>query len=196
MTRDDVLPCAPPGRRSALKVVVAAFPSLLSASAAAAASSAAIDEQADSALGALYASSDNAEALAARAQAVLVFARVGNAGFALGGSQDGAGVMRIDGASAAYYRIVGAPSAGANGAHPFSLAFFFVPPSALSCLDRTGGWDFGARPSLGVTHTGLGRILNTTTLAEDVYAVPFGQRGLMAGLGLEGSRIFRIHPAA
>jgi lipid-binding SYLF domain-containing protein len=196
MTGDDVLPCAPPSRRSALKVVVAAFPSLLPASPAPVASSAAIDEEADDALGALYASSDNAEALAARAQAVLVFARVGNAGVVLGSGQEGAGVMRIDGASAAYYRIVGAPSAGANGAHAFSLAFFFVAPSALAYLDRAGGWDLGAGPGLTVANSGLGRILSTTTLAEDVYAVPFGQRGLMAGLGLEGSRIFRIHPTA
>jgi lipid-binding SYLF domain-containing protein len=29
----------------------------------------------------------------------------------------------------------------------------------------------------------------TTTLKKDVVAFPFGQKGLMAGLGLEGSKI-------
>jgi lipid-binding SYLF domain-containing protein len=29
----------------------------------------------------------------------------------------------------------------------------------------------------------------TTTLKKDVYAFPFGQKGLMAGIGLEGSKI-------
>ena len=35
---------------------------------------------------------------------------------------------------------------------------------------------------------------NTTTLTQDVIAYPFGQSGLMAGLGLEGSKITPIHP--
>ncbi len=194
MTRAELLPCSPPGRRPALKVVVAAFPALLTVSPAAAASSAAIDTQADHALEALYATSDNAQELASCARAVLVFARIDSAGLALGG-REGDGVMRIDGASAAYYRIVGALSSS-NGAHAFSLAFFFIAPAALAYLDRTNRWDIGTGPSLTVAHSGFGRILNTTTLTEDVYAVPFGQRGLMAGLGLEGSRIFRIHPSA
>ena len=187
MTREDMLPCAPPSPRSALKVAVAAFPALLAASPMSGPSSAAIDKQADHALEALYASSDNAQTLAGRAQAVLVFARVGNAGAAMSGAE-GEGVMRIGGESAAYYRIVGAPI-GANGAHSFSLAFFFVAPSALAHLDAA------SRSHLGMGATSAA-ILNVTTLAEDVYAVPTGQRGLMAGLGLEGSRIFRIHPAA
>jgi lipid-binding SYLF domain-containing protein len=36
--------------------------------------------------------------------------------------------------------------------------------------------------------------VNTATLSQDVYAMPFGQRGLMAGIGLEGSKITHIHP--
>lgn len=192
MTRDAVLPCAPPNRRPALKVVVAAFPAPVPPAPTPSASSAAIDRQADRALESLFASSDNAEALAARAGGLLVFARVANArGAALGG-QEGDGVMRIGGASAAYYRIVGAPSAPMNGAHAFSLAFFFVAPSALAQLDRAGA----ERSRPAAVPSSYGPILNTSTLAEDVYAVPFGQRGLMAGLGLEGSRIFRIHPTA
>jgi len=34
----------------------------------------------------------------------------------------------------------------------------------------------------------------STTLSQDVYAFPFGGKGLMAGLGLEGSKITPIHP--
>jgi lipid-binding SYLF domain-containing protein len=32
----------------------------------------------------------------------------------------------------------------------------------------------------------------STTISEDVYAFPFGQKGLMAGIGLEGSKISPI----
>ncbi|MGH6949713.1 MAG: twin-arginine translocation pathway signal protein [Vitreimonas sp.] len=189
MTREDILPCAPPSPRSALKIAVAAFPALLAVSPISAPSSAAIDRQADRALESLYASSDNAQTLAGRAQAVLVFARVGGAGQSAE-AQEGEGVMRIAGVSAAYYRIVGAPLAS-NGAHAFSLAFFFVAPSTLARLDGGSRWDLGAG-----ANSAAGGILNTTTLTEDVYAVQAGQRGLMAGLGLDGSRIVRIHPSA
>jgi hypothetical protein len=34
----------------------------------------------------------------------------------------------------------------------------------------------------------------STTVTHDVVAVPFGQHGLMAGLGIEGSKITPINP--
>lgn len=37
-------------------------------------------------------------------------------------------------------------------------------------------------------------MMNSTTLTQDVFAVAFGQRGLMAGSGLEGARIKQIYP--
>jgi hypothetical protein len=36
---------------------------------------------------------------------------------------------------------------------------------------------------------------NTTTITQDIYAAPFGQWGLMAALGLQGSKISEIHPS-
>jgi lipid-binding SYLF domain-containing protein len=36
--------------------------------------------------------------------------------------------------------------------------------------------------------------MNTTTLQKAVYAMSFNQRGLMAGAGLEGSKITEITP--
>ena len=35
---------------------------------------------------------------------------------------------------------------------------------------------------------GAAASMTSTTLTQDVYAFPFGQRGLMASLGLEGRR--------
>jgi hypothetical protein len=45
-----------------------------------------------------------------------------------------------------------------------------------------------------VADEGFAKTMNTTTLTQDVYAMPFGQSGLMAGLGLEGSKISRFTP--
>jgi hypothetical protein len=41
---------------------------------------------------------------------------------------------------------------------------------------------------------GVARTLTTTTAQDDIYAFIFDQKGLMAGLGLQGSKITKINP--
>jgi lipid-binding SYLF domain-containing protein len=66
--------------------------------------------------------------------------------------------------------------------------------SALSYLDASGGWAIGTGPSLVVVDQGLARSLTTTSLRADVYAFVFDQRGLLGGIGIEGSKVTRITP--
>jgi lipid-binding SYLF domain-containing protein len=42
--------------------------------------------------------------------------------------------------------------------------------------------------------SGLAKSLTTTTAKKDIYAFFFSQKGLMAGMGLQGSKISRINP--
>lgn len=46
------------------------------------------------------------------------------------------------------------------------------------------------------TDRGLAGSITSTTLTQDVYAYPFGQQGLMAGIGIEGSKITRLNIGA
>lgn len=39
---------------------------------------------------------------------------------------------------------------------------------------------------------GRAKTLTTTTAKDDIYACIFSQKGLMAGLGLQGNRIIRL----
>jgi lipid-binding SYLF domain-containing protein len=41
---------------------------------------------------------------------------------------------------------------------------------------------------------GMAKTTTTTTLKSDIYAFVFGQKGLMAGLGIQGNKISRIQP--
>jgi len=43
--------------------------------------------------------------------------------------------------------------------------------------------------------TGVAKSLTTTTLKNGVYAFFFSQKGLIAGLGLHGTKITRYNPA-
>ena len=61
--------------------------------------------------------------------------------------------------------------------------------NALAYLDRSSGWEIGVGPSIVVVSTGMGKSITSTTLRLDVYAFIFNQQGLMAGLGIQGSKI-------
>jgi lipid-binding SYLF domain-containing protein len=43
-----------------------------------------------------------------------------------------------------------------------------------------------------VVDAGMARTMTTTTLKADIYAFIFGQKGLMAGLGVKGSKLTKI----
>ena len=63
----------------------------------------------------------------------------------------------------------------------------------LDYLRKSGGWEIGTGPSVVIVDEGMARSFTTTTLRKGVYAFAFGQRGLMAGLGLQGTKITPIH---
>jgi lipid-binding SYLF domain-containing protein len=74
----------------------------------------------------------------------------------------------------------------------FGYALVFMTDTALQYLNRGEGFEIGVGPSIVVVDEGVAKTLTTTTAREDVYAFIFGQEGLMAGLGLQGSKITLI----
>jgi len=158
-----------------------------------AASARQINLDADRALRALYAAQPKARDLGNRAKAILIFPKIIKAGLIIGG-QGGDGVLRVGGKTAGYYNIAAASFGLQAGAQRFSYALFFMTDSALKYLQDSDGWAIGSGPSVVVMDKGAAASMTSTTLTQDVYAFPFGQRGLMAGIGLEGSKITRIQP--
>jgi lipid-binding SYLF domain-containing protein len=65
---------------------------------------------------------------------------------------------------------------------------------SLVYLNQSDGWELGVGPNIVIADEGLAKNLSTTTLQKGVYAFIFGQEGLMAGVGLQGTKITRIHP--
>ena len=158
---------------------------------ASAATAAELNASGQAALQRLYAQSDRARRYARDARAILVFPKIVKAGFMIGG-QGGEGVLFVGGKPAGYYKI-GAASFGLQaGGQSFSYALFLMNDKALKYLRKSDGWAIGSGPSVVVVDKGAAMSTTSTTLAKDVYAFPFGQKGLMAGLGLEGSKISPI----
>lgn len=156
-----------------------------------AASGAELEQEARQALDQLYAHQPEARFLAERASAVLVFPRIVKVGLVVGGER-GKGVLFKDGKAAGHYVSTGLSYGLQAGAQAFSYALFFMNDSALRVLDDRKGWEIGAGPSVVMIDQGVARKLSTTTGDDDVYAYIFGQKGLMAGIGLQGSKISKL----
>jgi len=156
-----------------------------------AASAAGIDADVDAALMKLYEAQPAAKMLADKAVAILVFPNMVKAGF-LVGAQYGEGALLKKGKTVGYYNSVAASYGLQAGVQSFGYVLFLMTNSAVHYLNRSGGWEIGVGPSIVVADEGIARTLTSTTLKSDVYAFIFDQKGLMAGLGLQGSKITKI----
>ena len=158
---------------------------------AAAASAAEINRDVDAALAKLHADVPSARPIVQRARAVLVFPRVVKAGFMFG-AQYGDGALRRGGRTVGYYNTVAASYGFQAGIQSFGYVLLFMNDSAVSYLDKSEGFELGVGPSIVVLDEGMAKTFTTTTIKDDIYAFIFGQKGLMAGMGLQGTKISKI----
>jgi lipid-binding SYLF domain-containing protein len=152
-----------------------------------------IDKEVQLALETLYSGSPTAVELSKVTKGILVFPDVLKAGL-LVGAQYGQGALLVEGETVGYYNTVAASYGLQAGAQSFGYALLLMTDEALGYLQKSNGWEIGVGPSVVVVEKGLAKSLTTTTAKEDVYAFFFDQKGLMAGLGLQGSKITQIHP--
>lgn len=181
-----------PSRRTAIVLIAAAAAAPAGASAAATAEELADDAR--RALDRLYATKPETREWGAQAKAILVFPTIVKAGAFLAGGQGGDGALFVNNEVVGFFRIAAASFGLQLGGQKFSYALFFMTQKAVDYAKSSSGWAIGSGPSVVVVDEGAAKNMNTTTIRKDVWAVPFGQKGLMAGLGLEGSKISRIHP--
>lgn len=166
---------------------------LSSPSQATAASASAIDRNATQSLTMLYNNTPGAKALADKAVGVLVFPNIVKGGFIIAG-QFGDGALRKNGKTAAYYRSLAASYGFQAGVQAYGYVLFFMDAASLQYLDNSAGFELGTGPSLVVLDAGFGKNLSTTTLQKGIYAFIFDQKGLMGGVGIQGSKITKINP--
>ena len=184
-----------------LLVLGFAAPTFMSPNPAAAASAEEIDRDVKIALEKLYAKSYAAKALGETAKGVLVFPGIVKGGFLVGGqfgegallkkktSQTSAQVWSVTG----YYNTIQVSYGLQAGIQKYGYALFFMSDSAMKWIDKSDGWEIGAGPSIVVMDIGAASSATTTTLKSEIYAFFFDPKGLMAGLGLQGTKITRIN---
>lgn len=151
-------------------------------------------EESAKALEKFYETKPGARELGEKAVALLVFPEVIKAGFMIGG-QRGDGVLFKNGKASGYFNTTAASYGFQAGAAKFSYALFFMDQKSLDSLYNTDGFELGAAPSLVVADEGFTASLSTTTLQKGIYAFFFGQKGLMAGVSVQGTKITGFTPS-
>ncbi|AMO24386.1 lipoprotein [Ramlibacter solisilvae] len=151
-----------------------------------------IDTGVDKALADLYRETPTAKGYGDKAQGILIFPSVVSAGFLVGGSY-GQGALK-KGANTLGYYSVGTGSVGLlAGAESKAMYLMFMTQEALAKFQASSGWTAGADASVTMVDTAAST--RTDTLARDAQVVGFvrGQKGLMANLSLDGTKITKLN---
>jgi lipid-binding SYLF domain-containing protein len=152
-----------------------------------------INRDSQAALSALYGSVPAAKQLAAKATAILIFPKITKAGLGIGG-QAGEGALVKGGTPVAYYKTGGGSFGLQAGVQTYGYAMFLMNDKAVQQLDAAEGFEVGVGPTVVVLDEGKAKQMTSTTMKDDIYAFVFGQKGLMAGIGIQGNKISKINP--
>ena len=150
-----------------------------------------MDTKVAAALEKLYVKSETARVLGEKAKGILVFPEIVKGGFIIGG-QYGKGVLLIDGKPGGNYNTVQVSYGLQAGLQKYGYALFLMTESAVKWLDKSGGWELGVGPTIVVIDAGAAKSMTTTTARSEIYAFFFDPKGLMGGLGLQGTKITKI----
>lgn len=150
-----------------------------------------IDTDSREALATLYARNDAAKAIGAQAKAVLIFPSMVKAGLGIGGAY-GEGEMRHGNAVSGYYSSFTGSWGLQAGAQSYGYAVFLMNDEAVKYVEESEGWEIGVGPTVVLVNAGVAQNLSTTSLQDDAYAFIFDQKGLMAGISIEGTKINKL----
>jgi lipid-binding SYLF domain-containing protein len=174
-----------------LVVLALAAGPFMSPNFAAAGTAAEINRDAKKALEKLYGQSASARAMGKKAKGILVFPSIVKGGFLVGG-QYGEGALFKGRKTSGYYSNVQVSYGLQAGIQEHGYALFFMTDKALKWINKSDGWEIGVGPSIVVVDVGTATSKTTTTLQSEIYAFFFDQKGLMGGLGLQGTKITKI----
>lgn len=150
-----------------------------------------IDARVDNAVAEMFASVPGSEAVAQQAAGILIMPRVNKGGFIYGASY-GEGALLVGGAKVDYYQLVSASVGLQAGAQRYKHALFFMTPEALADFRTADGWELGLDAEYALPSAQGAATVTTGTFNKPIYAVIFGQEGMIVGASLEGAKYSRI----
>jgi lipid-binding SYLF domain-containing protein len=161
---------------------------MLAGTAALAASKAEIDASVSTALSKFNAMNPSHRELERKAVGILVFPRVTKGGVGVAGEY-GEGVLRVNHQNVGYYSTSSASVGVTLGVAKHSEIIMFMTHDALDKFTNSKGWSIGADAGVALVKVGAAGDYDTDTLKKPVVGFVFGEKGLIADLSLEGTKI-------
>lgn len=150
-----------------------------------------IDAKVNAALARLKAEVPGSAKVLAEGKGVLVFAEVIKAGFVIAG-EGGEGALRIGGKTSGYYSIFSGSVGLQAGGQKRDIIMVFLDAGALKQFRDSEGWKAGVDGNVTLIDVGASGTIDTATLKKPIVAFMVGQKGLMAGISLDGSKITKL----
>ncbi len=100
--------------------------------------------------------------------------------------------MIINGKTEQYYATAAASFGLQIGVQSKRQIILFMEKADLDSFRKSEGWEFGVDGSVAIATLGAGGEIDTKTLNQPVIGFIFGNKGLMANLSLEGTKLTKI----
>jgi lipid-binding SYLF domain-containing protein len=125
------------------------------------------------------------------AKGVLIIPKVIEGGLVVG-AEYGEGALRIKGKTAGYYNIASASLGYQIGGQEKDIILVFMNDKVLNKFRNSENWKAGVDAKVTVVTVGADESLNTMKFKRPVVGFVFGQKGLMAGATIEGSKFTKL----
>ncbi len=127
------------------------------------------------------------------AKGVLVMPHVTKAGFIVGGEY-GQGALQVDGINVRYYNLVSGSLGYQIGAEQYDVVIIFMTNKALKKFREADGWEAGVDAEVTLIKVGANASIQTLRSQHPVVGFVFDQKGLMAGVSIQGAKFTPISP--
>lgn len=150
-----------------------------------------IDAKVKAALDRLHTEVKGSEAVTGKAAGILVFPEVIKAGFVIAG-EGGEGALRVGGRNRGYYTIFSGSVGLQAGGQKRDIIIAFMDSASLKKFEASDGWKAGVDGSVALINVGAGAAVDITKIKEPIVGFVVGQKGLMAGVSVDGSKITKV----
>ena len=125
------------------------------------------------------------------AKGVLIIPKVMQGGLIVGGEY-GEGALRISGKTVGYYNIASASLGYQIGGQQKDIILVFMSDKVLKKFRTSKNWRAGVDAKVTLVNIGVDESLSTMKFKQPVVGFVFGQKGLMAGATIEGSKFTKM----
>ncbi len=150
-----------------------------------------LNQRVDTAKAEMFSTVPGARQLFDQAAGVLIVPDVTQAGLFVGGSY-GEGALLIGEAKVAYFTYAAASIGPQIGASVYNHALFFMTQETLTKFRYSDGWQLGVDAEFTTPEEAGSLGVSTSTINLPVYALVYGQQGLIVGATLEGGKYSRV----